>query len=90
MPEKPSNDSVQQDANTLAQAEPMDSSVESSASGDGSSLEQNQAQAITLAQFLMMRFVSLHANMIRSRWGLQASATFDGVPYSSMVQRPDG
>jgi hypothetical protein len=89
MPEGPTNDSVQQDANTLAQAEPMDSSVGSSASGDGSSLERNQAGAITLARFLM-RIVSLRANMIRSRWGSHASATFDGVPYSSTGQRPDG
>lgn len=88
MPEGPTSDSVQQDATILAPAD-ADSSVSTSASGDGSSLGGNQAGAITLARFLM-RIVSLRANIIRSRWGAHASAPFDGVPYSSTGQRPDG
>ena len=52
-------------------------------------LERNQVGAITLAKFLMT-VVSLHANIIRSHWESHASETFDGVPYSSTGQHPNG
>jgi hypothetical protein len=90
MPEGPTNDSAPLAAQTAAgAADPMNSSVGSLTSGDGSSLERNPAGAITLARFLM-RIVSLRANIIKSRWGLLSNAILDGVPYSSTGQRPDG
>ena len=89
MPEGPTSESVQHDATTMAHTDTTDASVGTSTSGDGSSLEWSQAGAITLARFLM-NIVSLRANIIRSRWGVHASAPSDGVPNSSTGQRPDG
>ena len=89
MPEGPTSENVQHDATTVAHTDTTDSSVGTSTSGDGSSLEWSPAGAITLARFLM-KIVSLRANIIRSRWGVHASAPSDGVPNSSTGQRPDG
>ena len=89
MPGQPTGASVQQDTDSVVNADDTEGSVGSSTSGYGSSLERNQAGAITLARFLMT-VVGLRANIIRSRWGSHASETFDGVPYSSTGQRPDG
>jgi len=89
MPDGPTGALEQDEAPFNGADSDSEASVGTSASGDGSLLDRNQAGAITLARFLMT-VVRRRANIIRSRWGSHANEALDGVPHTSTGQRPDG
>ena len=85
----PTGASVEEEATSEVADSDTEASIGTTASGDGSLLERNQAGAITLARFLMT-VVRQHANIIRSHWGPHANEGLDGVPHTSTGQCPNG